>query len=324
MPQIMRLVPLAIRSRHRILRRSGGACAWAKANEGVRWRSGTRPGDGCNGRNGPLGGWRPASTEDGSRSPWPGAPCRGSRSCPPTRRRAVNDALGFPPLNLWLPYQVYRASHLRHHRDAWLTDPLEDPETTYVHPAQWQRLSRAGRAQVRACNTLLGRMTLGPARVMVRLYRAHARRLRGEPPLRRVWAAHALGVAVVLAWLVLVCRIPPAEYAALFVYPGLSLAMIRSLAEHRAEPAGRGRSAVVERGGPLGLLFLNNNLHALHHARPAVAWYRLPALWRQQRAAFLAGPGLPLYRGYGEVARRFLVTPHHPGPHPGFPEGSRP
>jgi fatty acid desaturase len=47
----------------------------------------------------------------------------------PTRSRRLNDALGFPPLTLWLPYFIYRRSHLRHHRDAYLTDPLEDPET---------------------------------------------------------------------------------------------------------------------------------------------------------------------------------------------------
>ena len=35
----------------------------------------------------------------------------------PTRSRRLNDALGFAPLTLWLPYQIYRLSHLRHHRD---------------------------------------------------------------------------------------------------------------------------------------------------------------------------------------------------------------
>jgi fatty acid desaturase len=238
----------------------------------------------------------------------------------PTRSRRVNDALGFPPLNLWLPYALYRASHLRHHREAWLTDPLEDPESTYIHPARWARLGWAGRALVCCCNTLLGRMAVGPARAMGRLYRAQALRIAGgETALLRIWAAHALGVAAVLAWVVGVCGIPPAAYVALFVYPGLSLALVRSLAEHRAAPPGSGRTAVVEHAGLLGLLYLHNNLHAVHHARPAVPWYRLPALWRARRAAFLAAKEGPVYRGYGDVARRFLVTPHHPGPHPATP-----
>ncbi len=49
----------------------------------------------------------------------------------PTRNRRINDAIGWPPLSLWLPYPIYRVSHLRHHRDEYLTDPIEDPESTY-------------------------------------------------------------------------------------------------------------------------------------------------------------------------------------------------
>ena len=33
---------------------------------------------------------------------------------------------------------------------------------------------------------------------------------------------------------------------------------------------------IIERGGPFALLFLNNNLHAVHHDRPSVPWYRIP------------------------------------------------
>ncbi len=47
----------------------------------------------------------------------------------PTRNRAVNEAIGWWPLSLWLPYSIYRSTHLAHHRDANLTDPFEDPES---------------------------------------------------------------------------------------------------------------------------------------------------------------------------------------------------
>src|SRR4051794_40020078 len=50
----------------------------------------------------------------------------------PTRLRWLNDALGKPVLWLWLPYEIYRELHLRHHRNDILTDPLADPESYYV------------------------------------------------------------------------------------------------------------------------------------------------------------------------------------------------
>ena len=49
----------------------------------------------------------------------------------PTPNRLVNDAIGIWPLSLWLPFSIFRATHLRHHQDANLTDPFEDPESYY-------------------------------------------------------------------------------------------------------------------------------------------------------------------------------------------------
>ena len=52
----------------------------------------------------------------------------------PTRSRVLNQLLAGPSLSLWLPFERYRATHLQHHRDHHLTDPLEDPESFYVTP----------------------------------------------------------------------------------------------------------------------------------------------------------------------------------------------
>ena len=49
-----------------------------------------------------------------------------------------------------------------------------------------------------------------------------------------------------------------------------------------------GRTARIEDRGPLAFLFLNNNLHAVHHMHPTAQWYRLPALYRADRARYLA------------------------------------
>ena len=57
----------------------------------------------------------------------------------------------------------------------------------------------------------------------------------------------------------------------------------------------------------MGLLFLHNNLHVVHHLRPALAWYRIPAFYRSRRERLVRLNGGLLYNGYLDVARRFLL-----------------
>lgn len=237
----------------------------------------------------------------------------------PTRWRWFNDALGFPPLTLWLPYRLYRASHLRHHRDAHLTDPLEDPESYYLTEERFGRLGPWARACLRFSHTFPGRVTFGALRGMLVFLCLQARACwRGEGAARRIWLAHLLGGAAVLTWVCWVCGMPFWLYCVCFVMPSRMLAAIRSFAEHRAAPAPGERSAIVENAPILGLLFLYNNLHAVHHERPGLPWYRIPADYRARRAAILRENGGLVYNGYADVARRYWFTPHHTGSHPGF------
>ncbi len=233
----------------------------------------------------------------------------------PTRSAWINDALAWPPLNLWLPYPIYRDSHLRHHREAHLTDPLEDPESTYLAAEAWAGADGMRRWVHGACNTLVGRLVLGPVYTVGQFWLSQARRPNTRASLR-VWAAHAVGVGLVLGWVCGVCRIGFWAYALCFIYPGTALTLVRSLAEHRAAERPEDRTAVVEGGGLLALLFLNNNLHVLHHERPGIAWYALPAQWRLARNELMGARQGPVYRGYLEVARRYALRPQHPGPHP--------
>jgi fatty acid desaturase len=160
----------------------------------------------------------------------------------PTRWRGINEALGWAPLWLWLPYPIYRDEHRQHHDDAILTDPFADPESKYAAPADWPRFGRLRRAALGFNTTLLGRLTIGPALIMADFLRRELRAVTaGEAGRRRVWALHALALAPVLAWL-WVCAIPLWAYALLFVYPGLSLTLLRSFAEHRH---GRGRTVLL-------------------------------------------------------------------------------
>jgi fatty acid desaturase len=135
----------------------------------------------------------------------------------------------------------------------------------------------------------------------------------------RVWLWHLPAVALVLVWVVGVCGIPLWAYLALFVLPGASLTLVRSFAEHKAAQTPFERSAVVEAGRFFSLLFLNNNLHHVHHKRPDLPWHALPAYYRDHQRELLAENGGLRYRGgYLEVMRRFWrrpidepVHPHH-------------
>jgi len=235
----------------------------------------------------------------------------------PTPWRLVNEALVFPSLWLWMPFRIYREVHLVHHRNEMLTDPREDPESFYVTPDAWAGMGRLHRGLLLANNTLLGRLVLGPPLAIARQWGAEIARLKqGDrahlPPL----GLHLAGCAIVLAWVLGVCRIPLGEYLLLYAYPGLALTLVRSFLEHQARPEVGQRSVLVESGPVLSLLFLNNNFHALHHAHPGVSWYRLPALYRARREELLAANGGYRYGGYLEIVRRYLVSAKEPVLHP--------
>ena len=193
----------------------------------------------------------------------------------PTRNRRVNAALGFLPLSLWLPFACYRESHLAHHaghgEGDGLTDPRDDPESFYLTEAQWDRMGPVRRMLIRTNNTLVGRVAIGPAISMAGFIAAEAGYLaRGERGRRSVWVLHGVGAAAVLIWTWKICGIAPWVYGVLFVYPGMSLALIRSFAEHRAEAEVGHRTAIVENAPVLGLLFLHNNLHVVPHEPPGL------------------------------------------------------
>ena len=258
----------------------------------------------------PLGGWFVA---------WHGSLQHEVLHGHPTRQPAVNTALALAPLMLWLPYPLYRSRHLRHHATLHLTDPLDDTESYYVDAARWQRLGPCRRFVLRVNNTLAGRLLLGPVLSVLGFWREEGARLaRGEPGCARIWASHAVLTALLLAWVVGVCGIPLWAYVLFYVYPGTALILLRSYYEHRPAADQAQRTAIVEAGPLMTLLYLGNNLHALHHERPGMPWYDLPRVYRAQRQRLLAGNGGFLFPGYGKIAQRFLLrekdSPLHPGP----------
>jgi fatty acid desaturase len=239
----------------------------------------------------------------------------------PTRWPLANALVGIWSLWLWVPFHRYRAIHLVHHRDARLTDPLDDPESLYLTAEGWAALGPAGRALVRLQRTLAGRLLVGPAWSVATFLAAEARlALAGDRAVVRAWAVHAPAAAAILAFVLGAAGMPPWQYL-LIVYAGTALASLRSFAEHRAADDVRHRTAIVEDAPVLGLLFLYNNLHVVHHDRPGLPWYRIPAAYRAERERLIARNGGLVYRGYADVARRFLFRMHddpvHPAERPG-------
>ena len=233
----------------------------------------------------------------------------------PTRNAALNEALVWLPLGLYIPYRRFRDNHLRHHNDERLTDPHDDPESFYLAEGDYARAGPAMRALLALNATFAGRMVVGPALALNAFWRQEWRRAAGDRELRNAWAPHAAGLAPVLS-AVLYMGGPIWLYALLAAYPGVSLIMIRSFIEHRAHAEPKKRTVVVESGPFFSLLFLNNNLHRVHHQHPNTAWYRLPGVYRDGRARYLADNGGYLIHGYGEVVRRWLVRPREPVVHP--------
>lgn len=225
----------------------------------------------------------------------------------PTPWRWVNVAFAMAPLGLFITFGRYRTSHLQHHRDVTLTDPLHDPESYYVSEEEWSRCGSVHRWFLHARRTLAGRMAFGPAVTLWRTVRDIAHPASGRDALRSLRSV--AGVAAVLS-VVRATGLPLWQYVVGAGYLAQSLSLVRSFAEHRSVPDGA-PTAIVHGGWFWRTLFLNNNLHLTHHRRPAVSWYRLPAVHREMglEAEAEAEAGAGVYRGYGQIMRRHLFRP---------------
>lgn len=233
----------------------------------------------------------------------------------PFRNRALNEALVFPALTLVIPYRRFRDSHLAHHQDAILTDPYDDPESNYLAERDWASLPRWLRAVLRANNTLAGRLLIGPVVGQAFWVITEWRQARaGDRRVIEGWLWHVPALALALAF---VLASPMSVWAYLAAaYVGVSLLKIRTFLEHQAHEKARGRTVIIEDGGPLALLFLNNNLHVVHHMHPRVPWYRLPKLYRANRARYLGVNEGYRYGSYAEIFARYLFSAKDPVPHP--------
>jgi fatty acid desaturase len=238
----------------------------------------------------------------------------------PTPSTRVNVALAGVPLGLVVPFWLYRDTHLRHHRDETLTDPALDPESFYVSADAWARSGRATRAVLIARQTFVGRLLLQP--LLTPLF--VGRELRGSGSWSNAGrAVRSIAASAVVVAVVVMSGLPLWEYLLGFCYLGSALICVRSFAEHRATSANR--SAIVTTNWFWRLLFLNNHLHAVHHRRPDVAWFRLPAVHRELGArpsvpdTASAGAGdAAVHGGYWRLFLDYGLRPIFHPVHPGF------
>lgn len=225
----------------------------------------------------------------------------------------ANSFVVFPALGLWVPYLRFRDTHLAHHEDSRLTDPYDDPETNYVCPQMWARLPRASQRLLEWNNTLLGRLVIGPVIGQIMFMRADWKD-RANLAVRRGWAVHLLALVPVLmcVWI---------SDTSLWTYViasyfALSLLKIRTFAEHLAAEHFAHRTVVIEDRGWLAFLFLNNNLHVVHHMKPAVPWYDLSALYASDKQRYLSRNGGYVFANYRALFARYFLRAKDPVAHP--------
>ena len=230
----------------------------------------------------------------------------------PFQRQWLNDLLIWPPLMLTVPYARFKATHLAHHHDEVITDPYDDPESNFLDGGTWDQLPRALQMLLWFNNTVLGRITVGPLVGTIAFMICDWRNR--NPEVLRGWAWHLPALAAVVC----VVAISPMPFWAYLVaaYVGMGLLKVRTYLEHQATERASGRSVIVERGGFFGFLFLNNNLHVVHHMHPKVPWYALPAVYRRRKDHYLRRNGGYFFASYGEVFSRYFLRAKDPVAHP--------
>lgn len=228
----------------------------------------------------------------------------------------ASEALIFPAIGLYIPYMRFKDTHMSHHQDANLTDPYDDPETNYLDPTVWETLPRALQFLLAFNNTLLGRLVVGPLVGQINFMSEDFKAIRnGDRRVLLGWALHIPAIIIPLIWLTYFTNMPIWAYL-ISAYLGLSILKIRTFLEHQASQHSADRTVIVEDRGFLAFLFLNNNLHVVHHMNPRVPWYNLPDLYRDNRECYQERNSGYSYTSYREIFQRYFFKAKDGVPHP--------
>ena len=240
----------------------------------------------------------------------------------PLPNQKLSELLVYPAIGLLIPYERFKDTHLKHHYDPNLTDPYEDPESNYLDPKVWNKISKVIQGILLINNSLLGRIILGPLISMVVFIRGDIRDyLLGQKRILISWLHHVLGVFLVCLWLVSFSQIPLIVYF-ICAYFGLGLLKIRTFLEHRAHEHPRGRTVIINDRGFFSFLFLNNNFHLVHHMHPNISWYELPRIFDRDKEKFLQRNEGYSYTSYFDIFKKYAFQRKDPVPHPLWKENS--
>jgi fatty acid desaturase len=233
----------------------------------------------------------------------------------PTRNARVNEALVFMPIGIFYPYRRYKNLHLRHHADERLTDPYDDPESYYRALSDWEKLPGWMKYLLKFNNAFVARVLVGPAISIAGFIITECKHLAsGRRADRTAWLLHLAGLVPVVLIVHFVFDMSAWVYFGL-TYMGLAVLSIRSFCEHQWSERPDGRTVIIEKTA-LGLLFLNNNLHLVHHKRPSAPWYQLPRLYREQREEWSRMNEGYVFQNYLQVLRSFALKGKEPVVHP--------
>ncbi len=242
----------------------------------------------------------------------------------PTRNPLLNRLLLLFPIGWMFPYERFRDTHMQHHETEELTDPFDDPETWYYPRMTHERMNMAIRSVLTFNNTLFGRMLIGPAISTLRFYINELNLILTNKAIRgyilRVWGLHLVLCGLLILFIANFSSIPFLAYASA-VYLGVSVLLVRTFLEHQAAEDHSERTVIIEKCCPLAFLFLYNNLHAVHHEKPGIAWYELPKFYRKNIGHFRNLNNHYVYTSYGEIFRKYFLTPKEEIAHPFLRDG---
>ena len=233
----------------------------------------------------------------------------------PSPWRWLNDSLGWLPLSLWMPYFQYRHHHRLHHEINTLCEPGLDPESYYHWPHDWHLKHAVMRLLWHINYTFIGRLIIGPWLVVGLFIGSQTKQvIQGftKPFCKTTvlhqlnWMLHLVLVAGVLIWLDYQ-GVVWWQYIILCVWPGLSLTLMRSYAEHRPGNTNHERCVVIEGSWFTRLLFMNVNIHQVHHEFPHVPWFMVHGHWLRYRQSILVSNGVYFYQDYWSLMMQTMV-----------------
>ena len=138
-------------------------------------------------------------------------------------------ALVYPPIGGWLPFELYRRSHLQHHQNGYLTYPRHDTESYYHEREDWEKYGQVCRGLLIVNQTFIGRLFVGPVLRTPQLYWKEGCKIVSRDTANvGIWLRHLVAFALVLLAVTVIFDMEVWVY---FANPGLVFGMVRGYIE---------------------------------------------------------------------------------------------